>query len=862
MRQINRDMEVIVRTVKKDRQGLKGAFLDLKALIVVLFLSIAFGNVGVEKARLELQARKSNGQVAEQEEKSQTVEVEPNELSAYYGFKEMEIIKLDWGIKCLRIADFNGDGRNDIAVVNDMKAKIELLVQKEGIGPEEAAVEVDPNDIDINIISPPTRFEKQDVAVSQRIYSLVCGDLNKDGMIDLAFYGDPKGLFVMLQKADETDSPRLRSGEAGTTKPRKLNWRTKKKIKIDDGLTTAGALVCADLNNDGADDLALAGREGIYIVLQKEDGSLATPVEYPTTAAAQILGIEVGDINGDNINDLILVTNDSEKPIQVRFGLEGGRLGPQVQFFIETPWVLEVDNIDGLAGDEILTVEGRSGRLACYKLADEKEKDADWPILFYPLESGQGATKRDLAAGDFDGDGLVDVIISDPGAAELIFYKQTAGLGLAEPERFPAFADIESLSAGDFDGDGKTELGVLSVKEKIIGQAEFEGGRLSFPQPIEIIGEPLAMELADVDRDGNIDCVYISKDVNDVRALRVIYNVGGVGKEGDVAEGYDEGGSALELEKLTSNPDGLKIVDVDQDGLGDVLIFVKYELPILVRQVQKRGFEIVDSPGAQASLIKDASLSSIGVADVDGQAGEELLIAQKNFARSLVFAGGQSWSIVDQYNAKGTDDNIIAVAAFDIEQMSCQGRPAILLLDGQKGQLQMLKVGEDKTYRFEKEVSVGKWSAVMHLKMLFAPLTGSEVKNILLFDNDKFALITPASGGGILRRLEQQFSYETKIKDGVYGNLAVGDINSDGLADIIMVEYKRNHIEILALDSDMKPIPTMRFKIFEQKSYREDQKQSRVAVEPRELKVADVTGDGKSDLVTVIHDRIIIYPQD
>ncbi len=840
-------------TVKKDGQRPRRTFLVFTALIAVLFLITAFGNAGAEQARLESQARKKKDQVKEEKEKPQTEEVEPNELSAYYGFKEMEIIKLDWGIKCLRVADFNGDGRNDIAIVNDVKAKIELLVQKEEIGPEEEAVAVDPNDVDINIISPPTRFERQDVAVSQRIHSLVCGDLNSDGMIDIAFYGDPKGLYVMLQKADDT----------GTSKPQKMSWRTKKKIKIDDGLATPGALVCADLNNDGANDLVLAGRKGIYVVLQKQDGSLATPVEYPATAAIQILGVEVGDIDGDKINDLVLVTNDNEKPIQVRFGLEGGRLGPQVQFTIEVPWVLELHNMDGQPGDEVLTVEGRSGRLACYKLADEKEKDADWPILFYPLESGEGAGKRDLAAGDFDGDGLADVVISDPGAAELIFYRQTAGLGLAEPERFPAFAEIESISAADFNGDGKTELAVLSVKEKIIGQAEFKEGRISFPQPVETIGEPLAMELSDVDRDGNIDCVYISKDVNDSRAMRVIYNLADAGKEEkDVPGKTDEAETAVKLAKLTSNPDGLKVIDVDQDGLGDVLIFVKYEQPILVRQVQKRIFETAESPASQASLIKDASLSSIATADVDGQAGEELLTAQKNFARSLVFAGGQNWSIVDQYNAKGTEDNITAVAAFDIEQMSVEGRPGILLLDGQKGQLQILKVGEDKTYRFEKEISVGKWNAAMHLKMLFVPLTGSDIRNILLFDNDKFALITPPSGGSVPRRLEQQFSYETKIKDGVYGNLAVGDINSDGLADIIMVDYKRNHFEILAFDSETKPIPAMRFKIFEEKSYSEDSKPGRSGVEPRELKVADVTGDGNNDLVTVIHDRIIIYPQD
>ena len=798
-----------------------------KTIIAVVLVSVAFGNVDTEQT-------------------------DPNDISAYYGFNEIEIIKLDWGIRGLRIADFNGDGRGDVAVVNNRKAKIELLIQKEAVGPGETPVAVDPNDIDINIISPLTRFQKQAVAVSQKVFSFVCGDLDSDGMMDLAFYGEPKGLYVILQKAP--------LGEAG--KPRTLSWRTRKKIKIDDGLVTPKVLVCADLNNDGADDLALAGRDGVYIVLQKEDGSLAEPVKYPTTA--RTLGVEVGDLNGDNINDLILITNDGEKPIHVRFGLETGQLGPQVQFFIEKPWTLELRNIDAEAGDEILTVDVISKRLICYKFAAENERDADWPILFYPLASGEGQRERDLVVGDFDGDGLADVAISDPGAAELILYKQTAELGLAEPVKFPAFADIESLSAADIGSDGKVELGVLSVKEKIIGKAEFEDDRLSFPQPVRIIGEPVAMELADIDHDGNIDCLYISKDVNDIRHLRVIYNLGVTDEGGNQPKDEQlETKPALELKELVSNPDGLKVLDVDQDGLEDVLIFVKYELPILVRQIQKKKFEVVDSPSAQASLIKDATLRSVAVADVDDKTGEELLVAQKNFARSLVFAEGKSWSIIDQYNAKGTENKISAVAAFDIDGEGSEGRPAILLLDGQKGQLQILKAGLDNTYRFEKELNIGKWNAaVKHLKMLFAPLTGSEVKSILLFDSDKFALITPPSGSYMPRHLEQQFSYETKIKDGVYGNLTAGDINSDDRADIIMVECKRNHIEILALDSDMKPAPAMRFKIFEQKSYRGSKERAKITVEPRELKIADVTGDGKDDLVTVIHDRIIIYPQD
>ncbi len=32
--------------------------------------------------------------------------------------------------------------------------------------------------------------------------------------------------------------------------------------------------------------------------------------------------------------------------------------------------------------------------------------------------------------------------------------------------------------------------------------------------------------------------------------------------------------------------------------------------------------------------------------------------------------------------------------------------------------------------------------------------------------------------------------------------------------------------------------------------------------EPRAVTIGDVTGDGKNDLVLLVHDRIIIYPQD
>ena len=91
----------------------------------------------------------------------------------------------------------------------------------------------------------------------------------------------------------------------------------RKKISIDDALLTPSALVCADLNNDGADDLALAARDSVYIITQQKDGSLAEPVKFPT--AGRVRGIKTAEVNGDKINDLIIVTDNKEKPLSIIF---------------------------------------------------------------------------------------------------------------------------------------------------------------------------------------------------------------------------------------------------------------------------------------------------------------------------------------------------------------------------------------------------------------------------------------------------------------------------------------------------------------------------------------------------------------
>ena len=51
----------------------------------------------------------------------------------------------------------------------------------------------------------------------------------------------------------------------------------------------------------------------------------------------------------------------------------------------------------------------------------------------------------------------------------------------------------------------------------------------------------------------------------------------------------------------------------------------------------------------------------------------------------------------------------------------------------------------------------------------------------------------------------------------------------------------------------------LHFRVFETDAHHQGRKGE--ALEPREVVVADVTGDGKKDLLLLVHDRVLIYPQ-
>ena len=126
------------------------------------------------------------------------------------------------------------------------------------------------------------------------------------------------------------------------------------------------------------------------------------------------------------------------------------------------------------------------------------------------------------------------------------------------------------------------------------------------------------------------------------------------------------------------------------------------------------------------------------------------------------------------------------------------------------------------------------------------------------------ALLGPNAAGllrldGSVWELKELDGYETPIKDAHLNDVVSGDLNSDGRKDLLCLETAKNYLDLVIFSPDHKLIPANRWQVFEERTFRGRRSD---LPEPREAVVADLTGDGKNDLAVLVHDRILLYPQE
>ena len=257
-----------------------------------------------------------------------------------FGFTGPEIFPIDSQISLLHVADLDGDGLNDLIVVNNARSKINLLYNQTG-KTNSAALKRPAAKRELNELPPDARFRIESIASEKRISAMVVTDLNGDGRPDIAYYGDPKELIVIYNE--------------GTN-----GWSAPKRWAIEDGLLDANGLTAGDLNGDGRTDLVLLAENCVYLIPQKEDHTLGEAEKIPLAAAAK--SVQVLDLDGDGRQDLLLVNFDSATPFRFRLQNRDGQLGPEVYFKLPPIRSYWGDNLEAGKQTFVVTIAANSGR--------------------------------------------------------------------------------------------------------------------------------------------------------------------------------------------------------------------------------------------------------------------------------------------------------------------------------------------------------------------------------------------------------------------------------------------------------------------------------------------------------------------
>lgn len=732
-----------------------------------------------------------------------------NVRAAGYGFGGPEIFPINNQLYGMHAADLDGDGLNDIAVVNNLRSRITLLYNRTGKKKRKSNRVFDPGQV--NHLPPDSRFERKSILAEVRIGGMMVSDFNGDKRPDIALFGEPKKFQFIANKGNQ-------------------EWAEPVSWELEAGQINLNAIDGGDLNGDGLEDVALLADSFTFLFVQKKTGGFEDPLKIPFSGAAKALRIL--DVNLDGRADLVTLDWDNDSPVCVRTQSETGVLGPETQLKYPKFRAFESADIDGDGTLEWLTIGQQSGRVQIGRFRKNGSAEGlSRPLMLVPLLR-TGAASRGVLWTDLNGDGRSDLVYAESDQGLLQARLQNADGRLGPARSFPSLTGVTLIQSAEFDGDSSPELFVFSTEEKQVGMIKVgKNGRLPFPELFSFKGRPLAMALG---RFGAKDPLTLALLLDD-DGKRSLY----------LRTAKDKGRTVALSKDFRASPVQMFFHDVDQDGEGDLVCLTPYEkVNILMREGDEKFQEIAVVPPGGA-----IAQPSYGLADIDDDSRNELLLPQKNFVRAVVLEQrneSETWNfrVKEQINGESRSSRISAIL------------PA---KDGDKRLLYFLDTGRRQLSRCERnrdgvwsvvdsrKLPVNDFNALVQVQLNGSTLALAGLNSVAWLGTDESPL-----------NLEKELEYETAVDKGRLLDIEVGDLNNDGETDLLFLESFKNHLEIARLDQGAVKF-ALRWKVFEQKTFRG---RGSGMLEPREAIIADLTGDDRNDVAIIVHDRILLYPQE
>jgi hypothetical protein len=437
------------------------------------------------------------------------------------------------------IADMNGDGKNDLVVVNTGSGDISVF-----LGDGTGALKVEPLNYGVG------GFAWNHPLVA---------DFNGDGLMDLVESDDEYNLVYLqgygdgsFRAAPSYDLPNSFSEYAYTF-----------------------SVATGDFNGDGIADVVVgqsgnSGSTGVVVYLAKGDGTFYPGVSYGTSS--QMRFVAVADFNGDGKLD-IAATDVQAGIVQIFLGNGDGTFNTGAAYATDTGVSPAPQNVvigdfnhDGNMDLAIANPNTSSVGVLLGHGDGTFAAAASYPVTnYFPLS---------IATADLNGDGYLDLAVTaysdGPPAIGILLANNDKSGTFQAVSYYNVDGEPNYVTFGDLNGDGKPDMAVTlyagftypGTIEIALGNGDgtFKTG-VDYPSSSLDGGlsntDPADIQMVDLNGDGNLDLVYINSEAGAVAVM--------------LGNGDGTVGAPVEF-PVTEYAWGMALADVNNDGAVDVLV--------------------------------------------------------------------------------------------------------------------------------------------------------------------------------------------------------------------------------------------------------------------------------------------------
>jgi uncharacterized protein YjdB len=326
----------------------------------------------------------------------------------------------------MAVGDIDGDGKADLIAANNASNTISVFRNTESGGNVSFATKVD-----FATDSFPTRVS--------------VGDLDGDGKPEV----------VVTNLLSHTVSVFLNTSTTGSiTFDTKIDYVTE---------TSPWGVTIADMDLDGKPEICVANSNSANVSVYRNTssiGSISFDARVNFGTALLPIGIVSADADGDGLSDLIVGNGSSASVSVLRNTSSFGSISfdAKADFSVGIlPYDVTAGDVDGDGNPDIVTANNSGNSISVLRNTGSTGSISFATKVDYSTTSGAAG----ITMGDIDGDGKVDIAVTNPYASSVSVFRNSSSSGtiaLDTKVDFTTAASPWGIVIGDLDNDSKPDI--------------------------------------------------------------------------------------------------------------------------------------------------------------------------------------------------------------------------------------------------------------------------------------------------------------------------------------------------------------------------------------------------------------------